>query len=141
MVNTFLEQSKLQFYIMTISILYLFFQLIPFLAHLNQGLIGELTGYPWSVVRRRPFTFSNVFSSETARPIKVKFYMEPPWEGGTNVYINNPGHMTKMAAMPIYGQNLYKFSSPEPEVLCSWNLACSIRVSSSTKFTLMMTLG
>ena len=22
-----------------------------------------------------------------------------------NVYINNPGHMTKMAAMPIYGIN------------------------------------
>ena len=29
--------------------------------------------------------------------------MEPPWEGGTKVCINGPGHMTKMAAMPIYG--------------------------------------
>ena len=29
--------------------------------------------------------------------------MEPPWEGGTKVYINGPGHMTKMAATPIYG--------------------------------------
>ena len=28
------------------------------------------------------------------------------WEGGTKVYINGPGHMTKMAAMPIYGKNL-----------------------------------
>ena len=27
------------------------------------------------------------------------------WEGGTKVYINGPGHMTKMAAMPIYGKN------------------------------------
>ena len=26
-------------------------------------------------------------------------------EGGTKVYINDPGHMTKMAAMPIYGKN------------------------------------
>ena len=26
-------------------------------------------------------------------------------EGATNVFINNPGHMTKMAAMPIYGKN------------------------------------
>ena len=25
-------------------------------------------------------------------------------EGGTKVYINGPGHMTKMAAMPIYGK-------------------------------------
>ena len=35
-------------------------------------------------------------------------------EGGTKVYINGPGHMTKMAAMPIYGKNLLKSSSPEP---------------------------
>ena len=59
---------------------------------------------PASVVR--PSTFSNIFSSETAWPIKAKFYVEPPWEGGTKVYINSPGHMTKMAAMPIYGKNL-----------------------------------
>ena len=31
--------------------------------------------------------------------------MEPPWGGGTEVYINDPGHMTKMAATPIYGKN------------------------------------
>ena len=66
---------------------------------------------PASVVRRRPsiirpFTFSNVFFSETAWPIKVKFYVEPPLEVGTKVCINVPGHMTKMAAMPIYGKNL-----------------------------------
>ena len=68
--------------------------------------------------RRRPSsTFSNIFSSETAWPIKAKFYVEPPWEGGTKVYINGLGHMTKMAAMPIYGKNLKKSSSPEPEVL------------------------
>ena len=38
-------------------------------------------------------------------------------EGGTKVYINGPGHMTKMAAMPIYGKNLKKSSPPESEVL------------------------
>ena len=59
---------------------------------------------PSSVVVR-PFTFSNMFSSETAWPIKAKFYVEPPWEGGTKVYINGPGHKTKMAATPIYGKN------------------------------------
>ena len=32
--------------------------------------------------------------------------MEPPWEGGTKVYINGPGHMTKMAARLIYGKTL-----------------------------------
>ena len=60
--------------------------------------------HPSSV--RRPFTFSNIFSSKTARPIKAKFYVEPPWEGGTKVCINGPGHMTKIAAMPIYSKNL-----------------------------------
>ena len=66
---------------------------------------------------RRPSTFSNVFSSETAWPIKAKFYVEPHWEKGTKVYINGPDHMTKMAAMHIYGKNLEKSSSPEPEVI------------------------
>ena len=56
-------------------------------------------------------TFSNIFSSETAWPIKAKFYVEPPWEGGTKVYINGPGHMTKMAATPIYGKNPSKIFS------------------------------
>ena len=72
---------------------------------------------PVSVVVVRPFTFSNIFSSETAWPIKAKFYVEPPLEGGTKVYINSPGQMTKMAAMPIYGKNLKQSSSQEPEVL------------------------
>ena len=30
------------------------------------------------------------------------------------MFINNPGHMIKMVAMPIYGKNLQKSSSPEP---------------------------
>ena len=69
------------------------------------------------VVRRRPSTISNVFSSETTWPIEAKLHVQPPWQEGKKVYINSPGHMTKMAAMPIYGKNLKKSSSPEPEVL------------------------
>ena len=59
-------------------------------------------------------TFSNIFSSETTGPIEAKFHMEPPWDGGTKVCSNGPGHMTKMAAIPIYGKNLKK-SSPKPK--------------------------
>ena len=74
------------------------------------GLQGELIVYPYSGVRRRRCCCRqqclNIFSSETALPIKAKFYVEPPWEGGTKVDINGPGHMTKLAAMPIYGKNL-----------------------------------
>ena len=91
---------------------------VPLLAHLSQRLIGELIVYPCSGVchrrcRRCP-PFSNVFSSETAWPIKNKFYVELPWEGGTKVCINGPGHMTKMAATPIYGKDFQISSSLEP---------------------------
>ena len=34
------------------------------------------------------------------------FYVEPPWDGGTKLYINGHGRMTKIAATPIYGKNL-----------------------------------
>ena len=78
------------------------------------GSQGELIVYPYCGVRcrrrrhrcRRRQQCLNIFSSETALPIKAKFYVKSPWEGGTKVYINGPGHMTKMAAMPIYGKNL-----------------------------------
>ena len=30
------------------------------------------------------------------------------------IYINDLDHLTRMAAMPIYGKNLTKSSSPEP---------------------------
>ena len=55
---------------------------------------------------------------ETAWPITAKFYVEPPWEeGGRKVYINAPGHMTKMVTMPIYGENLQKSSPTELKVI------------------------
>ena len=60
---------------------------------------------------------SNMFFSETAWPIKAKFYVEPPWEVGKKAYINGTGHMTKMAAMPIYGKNFQKSSPSELIVL------------------------
>ena len=30
------------------------------------------------------------------------------------IYTNDSGHMTNMAAMPVYGKNLNKSSSPDP---------------------------
>ena len=63
------------------------------LAHLSRRLIGELIVYPCPVVFK-------------CFQINAKFYVEPPWEAETKVCINDPGHMTKMAAMPIYGKSL-----------------------------------
>ena len=69
---------------------------------------------PWVCVYACVSTFSNIFSPETTGPIEATFHVEPPWDGGTKVHSNGPGHMTKMADMPIYGKNLKKSSSPEP---------------------------
>ena len=35
------------------------------------------------------------------QPIKARFPVEPPLDEWTKSYSNGPGHMTKMAAMPI----------------------------------------
>ena len=87
------------------------------LAHLSRRLIGELIVYQWSGVRRpsvRPSVIrpsvrrpqcSKKFFSEIAGPVKAKFYVEPPWVGGTIFCLRHLGHMTKMAATPIYGKN------------------------------------
>ena len=64
------------------------------------GSQDELIVYTCSCVR--PLSSVHPLFSN----IKAKFYEEPPWEGGTKIYINGPGHMSKMAAMPIYGINL-----------------------------------
>ena len=40
--------------------------------------------------------------------MKDKFQMELLKDWGTKVYSNRPGHMTKLAAMPIYGKNSKK---------------------------------
>ena len=61
---------------------------------------------PRSLRFRCPSTFLNIFSSETTGPIKVKFHVDPPWDGGTKVGANDLGDMTKIAAMHIYGKNL-----------------------------------
>ena len=59
-------------------------------------------------------------SSETTGPMESKFHMESPWDGGTKVCSKGPGHMSKMAAIPIYGKNLKKSSSPEPKGRWLW---------------------
>ena len=61
---------------------------------------------PSSVVR--PSTISNDFSSETTGPIATKFHIQPSGPLGKKSCSNGLGHMTNMAAMPIYGKNLKK---------------------------------
>ena len=99
------------------------------LAHLSRRLIGELIGYPLSGVRPssvvRP-QCSKIFFSETAGPIKAKFYVEPPWARGTIFCSRHLGHMTKMASRPYMVKTLQKSSSPELAGRFPRNLVCSI---------------
>ena len=46
----------------------------------------------------------NMVSSETIRPIELKFHMTI-YDRLAKIYTNCTGHMTKMATMPIYGKN------------------------------------
>ena len=59
-------------------------------------------------------TFSNFFSFKIVKPIEAKFLVKPPWDVRMKVCSNDLGHMTSMAAMLIYGINLKKSSSLEP---------------------------
>ena len=63
--------------------------------------------------------------------------MEPPWDVGMKVCLKDPGHMTNMAAMPVYGKNLKNLLLRNQR---PWNLERSIRCTSTTKFVQMMTL-
>ena len=81
--------------------------------------------------------FSNFFSLETARLIEARFHVDPPWDGGTKVYSNGPGHMTKMATMPIYGKNIKKSSSMEPK---GDDLEIWYAAAGTTKYVQLMTL-
>ena len=53
------------------------------------------------------------------------------------IFTNELGHMTNMAAMPIYGKNHKKSSSPEP---IPRNLVCRIMYGCTTKVVQIMTL-
>ena len=59
--------------------------------------------------------FANFYSLETAKTIEAKFYVDPPWDGGTKVCSNSLGHMTNMAAMPIYSKNHKQSSTLKPK--------------------------
>ena len=64
--------------------------------------------------------------------------MEPSWDIGMKIYSNVPGHMTKIASMPIYDKNFRN--------LLLWNQAANdlenlYTALGTTKFVQMMTLG
>ena len=67
---------------------------------------------------------------ETTEPIEATFYMESPLDRGTKVCSNGPGHMTKMATMPIYGKNLKNLllRNQKADDLETWYAASGVQV-------------
>ena len=56
--------------------------------------MGELIVYPWSGVVR-PSVLHNARQTSSQKllgPIKAKFYVEPPWEGGKIVFTASGSH-------------------------------------------------
>ena len=55
--------------------------------------------------------------------MEAKFYVQALWVGVTKVPSNGHGHMTKMAAMPIYGKNLkIVFSRTEQPMILKFGM-------------------
>ena len=59
------------------------------------------------------FKVYTCFFAETVGPFETKAHMKAYGRMGMKIYTNELGHMTNMAAMPIYVKNLKKSSSPE----------------------------
>ena len=79
-----------------------------FLAHLSRRLIGELKVYPWSVVRpsvRRPLTMLKHLLLRNRLADQSQILCGASLGRGNDILFAASGHMTKMAATPIYGKN------------------------------------
>ena len=53
-----------------------------------------------------PSIYSSLVFSQTIGPIELKFHVKTPYDKLAKIYTKHFGHMTKMAAMPIYGKKL-----------------------------------
>ena len=53
-----------------------------------------------------PSIYSSLVFSQTTGPIELKFHVKTPYDKLAKIYTKHFGHMTKMAAMPIYGKKL-----------------------------------
>ena len=80
---------------------------------------------------------SNDFSSEAAWPMLLQFLGEPPWSRGIK---DGRGPLSKMTAMSIYDNNLWKSSSWEPSKPYGLIVAHIIGDGRSTKVGKMMVL-
>ena len=55
-----------------------------------------------------PSIYVNIVFTQTVGPIELKFHVKTSYDKSAKIYTKHFGHMTKMAATPIYGKNLLK---------------------------------
>ena len=55
-----------------------------------------------------PSIYVNIVFTQTVGPIELKFHVKTPYDKSAKIYTKLFGHMTKMAATPIYGKKLLK---------------------------------
>ena len=58
-----------------------------------------------------PSVYQNIVFSQTIGPIELKFHVKTPCDKLAKIFAKYFGHMTKMAATPIYGKNHLKIFS------------------------------
>ena len=75
--------------------------------------------WPWSKVTQ--ISMLKLVFSKTVGRFETKVHMRAWGRIGMKIYTNELGHMTKMAAISIYGKNLKKSSFPEPIDQWPWN--------------------
>ena len=79
-------------------------------------------------LRSLRFQNSNLFFSETSGLFETKFHMKAHGRKEMKIYSNKFGHMTKMAAMTIYGKNPSKIflQNHQADCLETWYVALGL---------------
>ena len=117
----------------------IFPDILLFLAHLSQRLIGVLIGYSWSCVRRRK-QFQTSSSPKPFAQSKPNFMWSLLGQGKRKFVHGTWVTLPRWPPRPYMVKTLQKSSSPEPACQFLRNLVCSIGDSSPSLFFQMMTL-
>ena len=81
-----------------------------------------------------PSIYQNIVFSQTIGPIELKFHVKTPYDKSVKIYTKYFGHMTKMAATPIYGKKTFKnllLQNQKASDLETWYVALRMWVLSS----------
>ena len=72
----------------------------------RSGLTFDLSA--WVAHIGVPSIYYNIVFSQTVGPIELKFHVKTPYDKLAKINAKYFGHMTKMAATPIYGKKHLK---------------------------------